>query len=278
MRKTALTAVVAAAVSYAQGVTVPDGTKLRVRLDQTITSATAETGQTVELSVTEAVKVNGDVVVPEGARVTGTVTQAQEKRRMGRAGKLDFSVERVRAMDGEWIPLRYTLNKKTGQSNATRNGIITAGVAVVFWPAAPLVLLAKGKDVTINKGVTFDVFTDSDHVVKGRPVAASAAPAPVMTPASTAFTPQPVSMNTAAPSPAGDASVSITSPVQGADIEVDGAYVGSTPTMMRLGAGQHNILVRNGSRVWRRTVQVTPGSNVTVNAAFAGPAVRAASN
>src|SRR6185369_13245069 len=139
-------------------------------------------GQTVELSVNESVKVNGVIVIPEGARVTGTVTQAQEKRRMGRAGKLDFSVERVRAMDGEWIPLRYTLSKKTGQSNATRNGIITAGVAVVFWPAAPLVLLAKGKDVTINKGVTFDVFTDSDHLMKHKNSAPASQVASVLTP------------------------------------------------------------------------------------------------
>ncbi len=275
MKKTALTALAAVAASYAQGVTVPDGTKLRVRLDQTISSASAEAGQTVELSVTEAVKINGDVVIPEGARVTGTVTQAQEKRRMGRAGKLDFSVERVRAMDGEWIPLRYTLSKKTGQSDATRNGIITAGVAVVFWPAAPLVLLAKGKDVTINKGVTFDVFTDSDHLVKTRTAISQAGPAPVMTPASSAFAASPVSMNTAPPPAAGEASVSITSTVQGADIEVDGAYVGSTPTTMRLAAGQHHIVVRQGSRVWQRTIQITPGSNVTVNAAFSGPVAHA---
>lgn len=275
MKKTALTALAAVAVSYGQGVTVPDGTKLRVRLDQTISSASAEAGQTVELSVTEAVKINGDVAIPEGARVTGTITQAQEKRRMGRAGKLDFSVERVRAIDGEWIPLRYTLSKKTGQSDATRNGIITAGVAVVFWPAAPLVLLAKGKDVTINKGVTFDVFTDSDHLVKTRAAMAPAGPAPVMTPASSAFAASPVSMNASTPSAGGEASVSITSTVQGADIEVDGAYVGSTPTTMRLTAGQHNIVVRQGSRVWQRTMQVTPGSNVTVNAAFSGPVAHA---
>jgi len=197
---------------------------------------------------------------------------------MGRAGKLDFSVERVRAMDGEWIPLRYTLSKKTGQSNATRNGIITAGVAVVFWPAAPLVLLAKGKDVTINKGVTFDVFTDSDHMVQGRPATSVAGTAPVVVPASTAFVAQPVSMSAPPSSPVGEASVSITSPTHGADIEVDGAYVGSTPTTMRLPAGLHNIAVRSGSRVWQRTMQVTSGSNVTVNASLAGQMVRTVSN
>jgi PEGA domain len=77
-------------------------------------------------------------VVAEGARATGTVVTAQEKRRMGRAGKLDFSVDRIRAVNGEWLPVRYTLTKKAGDSKAVSTGVITAGVAVAFWPAAPV--------------------------------------------------------------------------------------------------------------------------------------------
>jgi len=146
-------------------VTIPDGTRLRVRLDQTISSGTADEGQAVELSVTEPVKIGDQVVIPEGARVTGTITMAQEKRHMGRAGKLDFSIDRVRAIDGDWIPLRYTVNKKSGGSHAVSTGVLTAGAAVLFWPAAPAFLLIKGKDVTINKGVVFDTFTDRDHVL-----------------------------------------------------------------------------------------------------------------
>src|SRR5438874_4808917 len=132
MYKTVLTLLVSTAC-FAQ-VTIPDGTKLRVRLDQTISSATADEGQTVELSVAEGVKVGDQVVIPEGARVTGTITMAEAKKRMGRAGKLDFSIDRVRAIDGEWLPLRYEVNKKSGESHAVRTGVITAGVAVVFWP------------------------------------------------------------------------------------------------------------------------------------------------
>jgi hypothetical protein len=44
-------------------------------------------------------------------------------------------------------------------------GIVTAGVAAAFWPAAPVLLLRKGADVTINRGVSFDVFTDANHVL-----------------------------------------------------------------------------------------------------------------
>src|SRR5437764_6234919 len=163
MKKT-ITFLISAGLAAAQ-ITIPDGTKLRVRLDQTISSGSAEQGQAVELSITEAVQVNDQVVIPEGARVTGTVTMAQEKRHMGRAGKLDFSIDRVRAVDGKWIPIRYTVNKAAGGSHAVSTGVLTAGAAVLFWPAAPAFLLIKGKDVNINKGVVFDAFTDADHVL-----------------------------------------------------------------------------------------------------------------
>jgi PEGA domain len=225
-------------------VTIPDGTKLRIRLDQSISSATAEEGQSVELSVTEAVKIGGQIVIPDGARVTGTVTEAQEKRRMGRAGKLDFSIDRVRSLDGEWVPLRYTVTKKNGESHAVRTGVITAGAAVLFWPAAPAFLLMKGKDITLNKGMVFDTFTDQDHVLK---VSAETRP-------------------TASAPSTGSASIAITSDVSGADIEIDGAFVGSTPTTVTLAAGPHQVSVGNNAGRWQRNLMVNPGSTITLNA------------
>src|SRR5687768_4125746 len=79
---------------------LPNGTKLTCRLEQTISSATADEGQQVQLSVTEPVKVNGVVVIPQGAPVIGTIVLAEQKKSLGRAGKLDFSVDKVRAGDG----------------------------------------------------------------------------------------------------------------------------------------------------------------------------------
>jgi hypothetical protein len=257
--------VLSATLATAQTV-IPDGTRLRVRLDQTLSSATADEGQTVELSVTEPVKIEERTVIPEGARVTGTVTEAQEKRRMGRAGKLDFSLDRVRAVDGEWIPLRYTVNKKNGESHAGRTGVITAGVAAVFWPAAPVVLLMKGKDTTINKGVVFDAFTDQNHsLVNSRAgVPATSTPnspeqgVPNATPGSAA--------GSATMSAPGLSAVTVTSNAAGADIEIDGGYVGSTPTTLQLPPGPHQVSVKANGAIWQRTLQVTAGSSVTVNA------------
>jgi hypothetical protein len=72
------------------------------------------------------------------------------------------------------------MQKKEGGSTAVSTGIMTAGAAVLFWPAAPFFLLRKGKDVNINRGIVFEVFTDQDHVLRGTQpaVISSAAPAP----------------------------------------------------------------------------------------------------
>lgn len=252
MRKTLTAFLITASIAAAQ-VTIPDGTKIRVRLEQTISSATADQGQGVDLTVTEAVKIGDEIAIPEGARVTGTVTLAQEKRHMGRAGKLDFSIDRVRAADGEWVPLRYTVNKINGGSHAVSTGVLTAGAAVLFWPAAPAFLLIKGKDVTVNKGVIFETFTDRDHVMATLNSVAPSLPG------------SPAALN----STHGTASVSITSPTPGAEIEVDGAFVGSTPTALSLSTGTHQITVRNGVNMWQRTIQISAASNVTVNAQLA---------
>jgi hypothetical protein len=147
-------------------VQLPNGTKVPCRLEQTISSATAEEGQKVQLVVTENVKSGDAVVIPQGSPVIGTIVSSTAKRRMGRPGKLDFSIEKVRAVDGDYIPVRYTMNKREGGSSAVSTGVMTAGAAVLFWPAAPFFLMRKGKDVTINKGVVFEVFTDEDHTVK----------------------------------------------------------------------------------------------------------------
>jgi PEGA domain-containing protein len=252
MLKTTITFLAFAGMMAAQ-VTVPDGTRLRVRLDQSISSANADQGQSVELSVTEAVKIGDQVVIPEGARVTGTITEAQEKRHMGRAGKLDFSIDRVRVIDGEWIPLRYTVNKRSGGSHAVSTGVLTAGAAVLFWPAAPAFLLIKGKDVTLNKGMVFDTFTDQDHVLTA-----------AQTPAGPAGNRPSLGMTMAGAT--GSGSITIVSDKPGADIEVDGAFVGNTPTTIPIQSGMHQVSVRNGSQFWQRNLQVTAGSTVTLNA------------
>src|SRR6476661_10567849 len=141
-----------ATLSFAE-LLVPSGTKVACRLEQTISSATADEGQQVQLAVTENVKVNDQIVIPQGSACVGTIVLATAKRSMGRSGKLDFSIDKVRTADGDYVPLRYTMQKKSGEGKGLSTGVMTAGAAVLFWPAAPFFLIRKGKDININKGI-----------------------------------------------------------------------------------------------------------------------------
>ena len=68
-------------LSCSAQIVLPEGAKIRVRLDQNITSATAEEGQTVEFSAADPVRVGDTVVISEGAR-----SLASSRRRMRNAG------------------------------------------------------------------------------------------------------------------------------------------------------------------------------------------------
>jgi PEGA domain len=246
-----------ASLSYAD-IVIPSGTKVACRLEQTLSSATAEIGQQVQLSVTENVKIDDVIAIPQGSTVVGTVVLASEKRTMGRSGKLDFSVDKVRSADGDFIPLRYTMQKKQGEGKGLSTGVMTAGAAVLFWPAAPFFLLRKGKDVTINRGMVIEVFTDSEHLVKNnkpavlaQTVLAQAAPAPAMI---------------SAPAAGETATVTVTSDMPDAEVEINGGFVGNTPSTNKLTPGTHKITVKSGAHMWSRDLNVQPGAAVNVKA------------
>ena len=126
---------------------------------------------------------------------------------------------------------------------------MTAGAAVLFWPAAPFFLMRKGKDVTINKGIVLEVFTDSEHVLKTSKGAA------------------PVQIASAAPISGGEtASVMIGSDLPDAEVEIDGGFIGNTPSTAKLTPGVHKITVRSGANTWSRDLNVQPGATVNVKA------------
>ena len=59
----------------------------------------------------------------------------------------------------------------------------------------------------------------------------------------------------------GETSLEVTSMPAGADIEVDGNFVGSTPSAIHLKPGEYNVAVRkSGYTSWERKVRVTGGN------------------
>jgi len=53
----------------------------------------------------------------------------------------------------------------------------------------------------------------------------------------------------------------------GADIEVDGSFVGNTPSDVQVAEGDHTVAVKKtGFKDWERKLKVTGGSSVRLNA------------
>jgi len=138
-----------------------DGTPVHLVLSQNLSSADAVTGQTVEFEVVDDVVVNGVLVIPHGSMAWATVTDAEHKKRMGRAGKLDLNIDKVRLADGERALLRAVKDTKGGGHQGAMVGAMVA-TSLVVWPAAPLFLLMHGKDVTIPKGTNVSAFVQGN--------------------------------------------------------------------------------------------------------------------
>jgi hypothetical protein len=128
--------------------TLEDGTPIKLRISQTVSSADAHVNDREEFEVLEEIRVADTLIIPKGGIAWGTVTEAQPKRRMGRGGKLEIVMDSVRLVDGEKAALRATKEVQGGG----HVGGMTAGIVVtglIFWPAAPFFLFMHGKDITI---------------------------------------------------------------------------------------------------------------------------------
>jgi len=162
----------------AQKFILEDGTPVKLVLSQNVSSADATVGQTVSFEVVEDVLVDGIVVVPKGSTAWATVTEAQHKKTMGRGGKLDMNIDKVRLADGSKTLLSATKNAKGGGHTGAMTGAIVA-TSLILWPAAPFFLLIHGKDITIPKGTALTAFIQGDDVLdRSRFVTSAAAPAP----------------------------------------------------------------------------------------------------
>ena len=225
--------------------TLLDGTPVKLRLSQTISSADAKVGQEIPFEVVEEVKVDDVVVLPKGATAIGTITEAEHKKSMGRAGKLNVNISYARLADQEKVALRAAKDAKGGGHVGAMTGAIVA-TSIVFFPAAPLFLFIHGKDITIPQGTEITAFVEGDmHLDMARFGVTAPSSAP----------------GVPAAAPAVQTSLIIESTPPGADIDVDGGFVGNTPSTVAVAPGSHEIVVKKkGFADWSRKLNVTGGS------------------
>ena len=241
-----------------QPFTLQDGTTVKLRLSQTISSADARTGEEVPFEVMEDLQLNGVTVLTKGSTAIGVVTEAQTRRNMGRGGKLDMSISYARLTDGEKVALRAVKEGKGGSHTGAMTGAMVA-TSLIIWPAAPFFLFMKGKDITIPQGTEITAFVDGDnHLDPAKFGGGGGAPMPNPNPNTLTLTP--------AMATTSETSLTVDSGPSGADILVDGEFVGSTPSSVPVTMGSHEITIKKkGYATWTRKMNVQ-GGNVHLNA------------
>lgn len=96
----------AAAAAAQNNVSLPEGTSLKVKLENTITTFSSKSGDPFSGRVTEAVMLNGKTVIPVGATVQGRVTKVSEPRRVAGKPTIGIFPETLVLPNGE----RFMLN------------------------------------------------------------------------------------------------------------------------------------------------------------------------
>jgi hypothetical protein len=142
-------------VAIVSQIVIPDGTEVRLRLLEALSSATARVDERVRFEVSDDVVVNGTIVIAQGAQAWGTVIVGQKKKSFGRRGKLDFSIDYVKAIHDQNIRVRAT-KQRQGDESYVKAGVIT-------YLAGPFGMLVKGKDVELAAGSEYAIFIDGDR-------------------------------------------------------------------------------------------------------------------
>lgn len=242
------------AQSASNQITLADGTPVKLRLNRTMSSADAKTGETVDFDVMEEVKVGEQVFIPRSSIAMASVSFAKPRGRMGKGGKLDIVLDSIRLLSGDKIPLRASKETKGGGSTGVMTGAIVAS-SIIFFPVAPIFLLMKGKDITIPKGTEITAYVAGDITLDAKKLNGGQ-----NNNLSTASTEQASNSNT-------ELSISIKSDPDGADIMVDGKFVGNTPSIVKLKTGDHTISIKKkGFTLWERIISLSGGSEISINA------------
>ncbi len=157
----------------------------------------------------------------------------------------------MRLKDGEKVPLRAIKENKGGGHVGAMTGAMVA-TGIVFFPAAPLFLFMHGKDINIPKGTEISAYVAGNIPLDKAKFEAGSDPQVAASPTSAAT--------------AAQATILVNSTPAGADVEVDGKFIGNTPSSLTLAAGDHTIKVtKKGYKSWERTLTASSG-NVNLSA------------
>lgn len=153
------TAFVLPAYSETIKVRLKEGTFVPLRITQSISSEDCVRDQNINFEVTQAVRVNGHVVITAGALSRGQVDECVKTGIGGQPGRLRIMLISVRSVDDQHIPLRGTATR-VGEEKVMH----AIGGAVICLPLA----FMRGEPTSFPTGTEFQAFTAGDREIEVR--------------------------------------------------------------------------------------------------------------
>jgi hypothetical protein len=157
-----------------QELTLAPGTALPLILTTELSSASAQIETPVRARLERNVVVNGHVALPEGALLTGVVTDVEQSGRVEGRAHLAFTFDRVQVRDARVMlrthPIRYEAESTKGDDaakigggaigGAIIGGILggakgaAKGAAIGGAAGAGAVVMTRGEEVSLARGTT----------------------------------------------------------------------------------------------------------------------------
>jgi hypothetical protein len=140
---------------------IPDGTAIELRLAESVSSAHAHVGDLLTFVVVKDVNIGGFTVVEAGTMARGYITAVKGRRLLGFGGKVVFKLGSVGLVTGDRAQLLASKEVKGGSHTMLmmEGAIVTS---LIFLPAAPAFLLARGQNCIVTKSTEITAQTDGD--------------------------------------------------------------------------------------------------------------------
>ena len=151
---------------FATDFKLPEGTQVKLRLSEGISSKDAIEGQTVSFDVAEGVFASDEktLLIKAGTLATGTITKIEKNGMMGKPGELGLTLDKTKAVDGSRVSLRASMGKEGNSKRGLAIGLGLVGSLVVLWPLA-FFFMKKGKDAKIPAGSVLTSYVNTDTMI-----------------------------------------------------------------------------------------------------------------
>lgn len=143
-----------------QKVTLPKDTVLKIEFTEAMASKTSREGDQVHFKVADNYYMNEVLVIPKGAKGTGSISKVVQPGMFGKDGRIDIKFSHVVAIDGSDVAItvgelaKQQATSIAGAAGATIGGMVLLGPVGVVGGA-----FVKGKAINIPVGAVTYVQT-----------------------------------------------------------------------------------------------------------------------